>query len=98
MMDTDSGTRAVTAATDLIELLRLAESAADRLEREVHGPAYEHYELLTRELQRLRRSAESLKASTERLVNREQSAAAARGHPLRRAADRITTLGHRAAN
>ena len=97
-MDPDSGGRALTAARDLIELLRLAQSAADRLEHEVHGPAYEHYEFLARELRRLGRAAEALKASTERLVDREQSAAAARGHPLRRAADRITTPGHRGAN
>jgi hypothetical protein len=97
-MDAESGSRALAAVNDLIELLRLAQGAADRLEHEVHGPAYEHYEILAGELDRLRRAAEGLKASTERLVRREQSANDARGHPLRRAADRITTLGHRAAN
>ena len=96
-MDARSASRAVTAVNDLIELLRLAQGAADRLEHEVHGPAYEHYERLAEELRRLRRAAEGLKASTERLVSREQSASASRGHPLRRAADRITLLG-RASN
>src|SRR5262252_515471 len=97
-MDAHSASRAVTAVNDLIELLRLAQGAADRLEHEVHGPAYEHYERVTDDLRRLRRAAESLKASTERLVVREQSADAARGHPLRRAADRITILGNRGPN
>ena len=97
-MDAHSASRAVTAVNELIELLRLAQSAADRLEHEVHGPAYEHYERLAAELRRLRRAAEGLKASTERLVSREQSAAAARGHPLRRAADRISQPGRSAAN
>jgi len=97
-MDAYSASRAVTAVSDLIELLRLAQGAADRLEHEVHGPAYEHYERLSEELRRLRRAAEGLKASTERLVSREQSATAARGHPLRRAADRISHPGRSAAN
>jgi len=97
-MDDQSASRALTAAADLIELLRLAQGAANRLEHEVHGPAYEHYERLIDDLRRLRRAAEGLKASTERLVNREQSAASARGHPLRRAADRITIPGTRGAN
>jgi len=97
-MDSESGSRALAAVNDLIELLRLAQGAADRLEHEVHGPAYEHAELIARELHRLRRVAESLKGSTERLVSSEQSATAVRGHPLRRAADHITTFGRRAAN
>jgi len=97
-MDAHSANRAVTAVNELIELLRLAQSAADRLEHEVHGPAYEHYERLAGELRRLRRAADSLKASTERLVSREQSSDAARGHPLRRAADRITAVGSRSTN
>lgn len=97
-MDAHSANRAVTAVNELIELLHLAQSAADRLEHEVHGPAYEHYERLAAELRRLRRAAEGLKASTERLVSREQSADAARGHPLRRAADRISQLGRSTAN
>ena len=97
-MDPEAGSRALAAVNDLIELLRLAQGAADRLEHEVHGPAYEHSELIARELQRLRRVAEHLKGSTERLVRTEQSATVVRGHPLRRAADRITTFGRRAAN
>ncbi len=100
-MDPESGSRALGAVNDLIELLRLAQSAADRLEHEVHGPSYEQADLIARELHRLRRLTESLQANTERLVSREESASAARGHPLRRASDhRIGPLpaSNRSAN
>jgi len=76
------------AATDLIELLRLAQGASDRLEHEVHGASYEQVDLIARDLQRLRRQAERLKTECERFVSREESETVARGHPLRRAADR----------
>ena len=87
-MDTESSSRALSAVNDLVELMRLAQSAADRVEHEVHGASYEEADLIARELHRLRRLVERLKADTERLVSGEQSANAARGHPLRRAADR----------
>jgi hypothetical protein len=87
-MDAESSSRALSAVNDLLELMRLAQSAADRVEHEVHGASYEEADLIARELHRLRRLAERLKADTERLVSREQSATVARGPPLRRAADR----------
>jgi hypothetical protein len=87
-MDAESSSRALSAVNDLLELMRLAQSAADRVEHEVHGASYEEADLIARELHRLRRLAERLKADTERLVSREQSATVVRGHPLRRAADR----------
>jgi hypothetical protein len=86
-MDAESSSRALSAVNDLVELMRLAQSAADRVEHEVHGASYEEADLIARELHRLRRLAERLKADTERLVSREQSATVVRGHPLRRAAD-----------
>jgi hypothetical protein len=86
-MDPESGSRALSAVNDLIELLRLAQSAADRLEHEVHGPSYEQADLIARELHRVRRLSESLRANTEQLVSTEQSASVTRGHPLRRASD-----------
>ena len=95
-MDPESGSRALGAVNDLIELLRLAQSAADRLEHEVHGPSYEQADLIARELHRLRRLTESLKANTERLVSREESATVVRGHPLRRASD--YSVGRRPAS
>ena len=87
-MDPESGSRALSAVNDLIELLRLAQSAADRLEHEVHGASYEQADVIARELHRLRRLTEGLKVNTERLVSREESATVTRGHPLRRASDR----------
>src|SRR4051812_12815353 len=94
-MDPESGSRALGAVNDLMELLRLAQSAADRLEHEVHGASYEQADLIARELQRLRRLTESLKLNTEQLVSREQSASVTRGHPLRRASD--YSIGRRLA-
>src|SRR4051812_39787644 len=87
-MDPESGSRALNAVNALMELRRPAQSAADRLEHEVHGASYEQAELLARELHRLRRVSESLKSNTEQLVSNEQSATVTRGHPLRRASDR----------
>lgn len=87
-MDPESSSRALSAVNDLVELMSLAQSAADRVEHEVHGPSYEEADLIARELHRLRGLAERLKVDTERHVSGEESTNAARGHPLRRAADR----------
>jgi hypothetical protein len=97
-MDTESGSRALGAASDLVELLRLAQSAADRVEKEVHGASYEEADLIARELHRLRRLAERLKNDTDQLVSREESENVARGHPLRRSADRGALRFLRRAN
>lgn len=87
-MDAQSGSRALGAANDVVELLRLAQGAAERLAGEVYGQKFEHAELLQRELQRLRRSADRLQDDIERFVADETSAGLRRGHPLRRAGDR----------
>ena len=87
-MDSESSSRALGAVSDLVELLRLAQGAADRVEHEVHGASYEEVDLLARELHRLLPLAERLKADTERLVSREASSSRPRRHPLRRASDR----------
>jgi hypothetical protein len=87
-MDAESSSRALGAVDDLVELLRLAQSAAERIEHEVHGPSYEMTDLIARELHRLRRLGERLRADTERLVSQESSANSNRGHPLRRSSDR----------
>ena len=89
-MDAESGSRALSAVNDLVELLRLALGAAERLEQEVHGPSFEHADLIARDVQRLRRSAETLKGRIEKFVTDESTANASRGHPLRRYSDRVT--------
>lgn len=86
-MDAQSGSRALSASQDLVELLRLAQSAAERAAQEVYGVAFEHAELIERELQRLRRSAEKLAQEVDSYVAREEGATVQRGHPLRRASD-----------
>lgn len=94
-MDSESSSRALGAVSDLVELVRLAQSAAERLEHEVHGPSYELTDLIARELHRLRRLSERLRADTERLVSQEGAAASQRGHPLRRATDRSPRAAQR---
>lgn len=89
-MDSESSSRALAAVNDLVELLRLAQGAAERVEREVHGPSYEMTDVIARELHRLRRLAERLRLDTERLVSQESAASASRGYPLRRATDRAS--------
>jgi ABC-type phosphate transport system auxiliary subunit len=92
-MNAESGSRALNAAHDLVELLRLAHSAVERLEQEVHGAAFEHADLIAREIQRLRRSAEKLQADADSFVAREESASISRGRPRRRATDLISSAG-----
>ena len=89
-MDAESGSRALSAINDLVELLRLAMSAAERVEQEVHGPTFEHADLIARDIQRLRRSADTLKGRIETFVSEEETVTASRGHPLRRQGDRTT--------
>ncbi|HEY3074916.1 MAG TPA: hypothetical protein VGJ74_07070 [Burkholderiales bacterium] len=86
-MDAQSGSRVLNAANDLVEMLRLAQSAAERVAQEVYGVSYEHAELIERELQRLRRSADRLQKTVEDYVSREEGASVERGHPMRRAGD-----------
>jgi hypothetical protein len=64
-MNAESLGRALGAANDLLELLRLAEGAAARLTQEVHGASHGRAMLLARELVRLRRSAERLALQVE---------------------------------
>ena len=92
-MDAETRSRALSAANDLAELLRLANSAAERVAQEVYGVSFEHAELIARELQRLRRSADKLTQDVESYVAREEAATTQRGHPLRRAGDRRALTG-----
>ena len=89
-MDAESGSRALSAINDLVELLRLAMSAAERVEQEVHGPSFEHADLIARELQRLRRSTDTLRGRIETFVAEQETDIVSRGHPLRRQSDRVT--------
>ena len=93
LMDAESGSRALSATNDLVELLRLAAGAAERAAQEVFGATFEHAELISRELHRLRRSAEKLQNDVDAFVSREEGATVARGHPLRRSDDRGASPG-----
>jgi hypothetical protein len=92
-MHAEAGSRALHGANDLVEMLRLAQGAIERMEQEVHGAAFEQASAIGRELHRLRRLAEKLQADIERYVSRQESASVWRGHPLRRATDRGVTSG-----
>jgi hypothetical protein len=87
-MDAQSGSRALSAGNDLVELLRLAHGAAERLAHELYGPQFEHAGLLQRELHRLRHSADRLLKDVERFVAEEETAGLRRDHPQRRSSDR----------
>jgi hypothetical protein len=62
-MSGEADSRALGAIEDLVQLLQLAESAAQRVAHEVHGPSFDHADLIAHELQRLRRSANTLHAA-----------------------------------
>ena len=68
-MNAESDSRALGALEGLVQLLQLAESAAQRVAHEVHGPSFDHADLLSHELQRLRRSADTLHAAVERFAD-----------------------------
>jgi hypothetical protein len=87
-MNAESGSRALNAANDLVELLRLTQGAAERVEQEVHGQSYEQADQIARDIHRVRRLAERLQVEIERFVSREASATLTGRHPLRRATDR----------
>ena len=91
-MDPETGSRTLHAANDLVELLRLAQGAIERVAQEVHGIPFEQADQIAREMRRLRRLAERLQSEAERLVSSEQAAAAVRGHPLRRATDQHSSF------
>jgi uncharacterized protein (DUF2342 family) len=67
-MTAESDSRALDALEDLVQLVQLAEGAAQRLAHEVHGPSFDHAELIVRDMQRLRRSADSLRRAIERFM------------------------------
>ena len=91
-MDAETGSRALHAANDLVEVLRLAQGAIERVAQEVHGAPFEQADQLGHDMQRLRRLAERLQSDIDRFVRREEAAAAERGHPLRRASDHHSPL------
>lgn len=91
-MDGQSGSRALGAANDLVELLRLAHGAAERLASELYGRRFEQAELVQGELQRLRRSTDRLLKDVEHFVAEAETGTVRRGHPLRRAGDRTASL------
>lgn len=73
-VNSESDSRALSAIEDLVHLPQLAEGAAQRLAHEVHGPSFDHAELITRNLQQLRRGVDTLHDTVERSMGVEQTA------------------------
>lgn len=84
----EASSRVLNAGSDLVELLRLAQGAVQRLQEEVHGPALEDVDRIAVELRRMRLAAEALRPTLERFVVDSESASVAeveRGVERRRA-------------
>ena len=75
MMIGDSTSRALNAINDLVDLLRLAHGAAERVEREVHGSdVYDYADQMSLAIREVRRTAEALRGTVESFV-KDQAAA-----------------------
>ena len=74
MMISDSTTRALNAINDLLDLLRLAHGAAERVQKEVHGFAHDHAGDMSRSIHEMRQTAERLRVEVELFI-KEQAAA-----------------------
>jgi hypothetical protein len=78
-MEAEAGSRALHGSSDLVELLRLAQGALERIELEVHGSSFEQAQAVGREIHRLRRQAEKLHDEIDQFVRREESSTVWRG-------------------
>ena len=74
MMISDSTTRALNAVNDLYDLLKLAQAAAERVEKEVHGPMFDHAVNMSYQVREVRVAAEQLRGYVEQFI-KEQAAA-----------------------
>lgn len=75
MMISDSTSRALNAVNDLVDLLRLAHGAVERVEKEVHGSVvFDRAHQMSQDIHDIRRTAEGLCAEVE-WFTREQAAA-----------------------
>jgi uncharacterized membrane protein len=68
MVNTDSGRRALDAVEDLVNSLRLAHGAVQRIENELYGPVLNDADNLSQSLHRVRQFAEKLRAEVEQFV------------------------------
>ena len=67
-MNPENVSRALQAMNDLVDLLRLAQGAAQRLETESHAPIFERTESRLVEVRRVRRDSEKLQREFEQYV------------------------------
>jgi hypothetical protein len=75
MMISDATSRALNAVNDLVDLLRLAHGAAERVGKDVHGSVmFDQADQMSRNIREMRRAAEGLRAEVDRFL-KEQAAA-----------------------
>ncbi|OFZ72428.1 MAG: hypothetical protein A2W04_09560 [Betaproteobacteria bacterium RBG_16_64_9] len=72
-MNPDAGRRALDASDDLVDSLRLAHSAVQRIENELYGAVLKDADNVSQSLHRVRQSAEQLRAEVEQFVREAHS-------------------------
>ncbi|OGA28129.1 MAG: hypothetical protein A3I01_06285 [Betaproteobacteria bacterium RIFCSPLOWO2_02_FULL_65_24] len=69
-MNPEAGRRALDAADDLVDSLRLAHSAVQRIENELYGPVLGDADNVSQSLHRVRQAAEQLRAEVENVARK----------------------------
>lgn len=69
----EEGSNALDAASDLVELLRLAHEAAHRINQTVHSDTFEYAQGVSLDIHNLRQKADRLRREIEQYVKRIES-------------------------
>lgn len=69
----EEGSNALDAASELLELLRLAHEATHRLKKDVHGQCFENADAFSKKLLALREEAELLNIDVTKYVKEIES-------------------------
>ena len=86
MIDPNSSRRALDAVEDLVNSLRLAHGAVQRIENELYGPVLNDAGNLSQSIHRVRQIAERLRGEVEQFVNEDRQGDAP---AVERRADRL---------
>jgi hypothetical protein len=74
MLNEDAERRALDGIDDLISALRIAHSAARRVELEMHGSVFEDADRMSQAIHEVRRFAERLKREVDQFLGAERAA------------------------
>ena len=80
----EEGSRAMGAASDLVDLLRLAHEAVHRIKQDSHASSYEHADLISQQLHMLRLQAEKLNTEIIQEVQEIETEAYRQNDPVPR--------------